>query len=95
MEIGDILLSINIINESHIPSEFRTTLVKGIHEAGDAKAMAHWLKGAKAYVLQNYMPSDNVLHSAGLASFSEAEMQDFLAEAQSEIPHAVLRGIHS
>ena len=85
----------SILMQGQVPYEFRTTLVKGIHKAGDVKDMASWLKGANAYILQNYRASDSVLCGEGLSSFSEEDMQAFLAEAQSEIPHATIRGVNS
>lgn len=47
-------LSVNLIMNSGIPYEFRTTVVPGIHLEEDFDAIAEWIKGAEAYYLQEY-----------------------------------------
>lgn len=47
-------LSVELIRNSRLPYEFRTTVVPGIHTEKDFLAIAEWLKGAKAYYLQEY-----------------------------------------
>lgn len=46
--------SVKMIMESGVPYEFRTTVVPGIHEEKDFLEIAKWIKGAKAYYLQEY-----------------------------------------
>lgn len=53
-DIARIKLSVNLIMQSGIPYEFRTTVVPGIHEVDDFGKIAKWLKGAKLYCLQEY-----------------------------------------
>ncbi len=79
--------------ESGIPHEFRTTLVRGIHREADVLAMAEWLKGAEAYYLQSYVPSERVLSPEGLSPFSGEEMEQFLLTVQKFVPNAKLRGV--
>ncbi|HCP08646.1 MAG TPA: hypothetical protein DIT25_02515 [Candidatus Moranbacteria bacterium] len=49
-----IKLSVGLIMSSGIPYEFRTTVVPGIHTEKDFEEIAKWIKGAKAYYLQEY-----------------------------------------
>lgn len=49
-----IKLSVGLIMNSGLPYEFRTTVVPGIHEEKDFLEIAKWIKGAKAYYLQEY-----------------------------------------
>ncbi len=49
-----IKLSINLIMNSKIPYEFRTTVVPGIHTEKDFDEIAEWISGAEAYYLQEY-----------------------------------------
>jgi len=49
-----IKLSVGLIMNSGVPYEFRTTVVPGIHEEKDFLEIAKWIKGAKAYYLQEY-----------------------------------------
>ncbi len=49
-----IKLSVDLIRNSRVPYEFRTTVVPGIHEEEDFLEIAQWLSGARAYYLQEY-----------------------------------------
>jgi pyruvate formate lyase activating enzyme len=46
--------SIEILMEADIDYEFRTTVVPTIHTEGDIEEIAHYIKGAKRFVLQNF-----------------------------------------
>jgi len=47
-------LSVDLIRNSQIDYEFRTTVVPGMHTEKDFEKIADWLKGAKKYCLQKY-----------------------------------------
>jgi pyruvate formate lyase activating enzyme len=49
-----IKLSVDLIMQSRIPYEFRTTVVPGLHSERDFLEIAKWIKGARAYYLQRY-----------------------------------------
>ena len=49
-----IKLSVDLIRHSRIPYEFRTTAVPGLHTEKDFEEIAKWLKGARAYYIQEY-----------------------------------------
>ena len=49
-----IKLSVEMIMNSGIAYEFRTTVVPGIHSEEDFVAITKWIKGARAYYLQEY-----------------------------------------
>lgn len=49
-----IKLSVELIRNSGLPYEFRTTAVPGFHEEKDFLEIATWLKGSKKYFLQEY-----------------------------------------
>jgi len=54
---GRIRLSVELIKNSGINYEFRTTVVPGLHVEKDFIKIAEWLKGAKSYWLQRYRQS--------------------------------------
>ena len=54
VDIERIKLSVEMIMNSTVPYEFRTTVVPGIHQVEDFIEIAAWIKGAKAYYLQEY-----------------------------------------
>lgn len=78
--------------EGHVPWEFRTTVVKGIHGAEDFMDIGKWLKGPSSYFLQNYVESEEVL-CPGYESFSKGELEEFLGIVKPLIPNTALRGI--
>lgn len=49
-----IKLSVNLIMNSRIPYEFRTTVVPGVHVEEDFLEIAGWISGAQSYWLQAY-----------------------------------------
>lgn len=73
--------------------EFRTTVVKGLHSKESLLEAAEWIRGAKAWYLQQFRDSGALIHADGLSAFSEEEMRNLLTTVQSIIPAAALRGL--
>ena len=73
--------------------EFRTTVVKGLHTEESLLEAAEWIRGAKAWYLQQFRDSGALIHACGLSAFSEEEMQNLLAATQPIIPAVSLRGL--
>ena len=69
--------SVDFLLQNQVDYEFRTTLVKGIHEPQDIEKICHWIGGAKAWYLQNFKDSGSLLapNSCQMSSFSENEME--------------------
>jgi pyruvate formate lyase activating enzyme len=63
VDIERIRLSVDLIRNSGIDYEFRTTVVPGIHEEGDFSEIGKWLDGAKKYVLQAFEDKGKILDS--------------------------------
>ncbi len=53
--------SVELLKESGIEYEFRTTVVKGIHCPEEFEEIGKWLSGAKAYYLQSFQDSEELL----------------------------------
>ncbi|MDA3814770.1 MAG: anaerobic ribonucleoside-triphosphate reductase activating protein [Patescibacteria group bacterium] len=60
-DIDRVKLSVDLIRNSGIDYEFRTTVVPGIHHYKDFEKIAKWLKGSKKYVLQEYRNEGKIL----------------------------------
>lgn len=60
VDTGPIELSVELIKQSNIPYEFRTTLVGGLHESAHIEQLAPLMYGVRRYVVQAYRlpPSD-------------------------------------
>lgn len=84
--------SVNLIRSSGVDHEFRTTVVAELHTQSDFHAIGQWLRGAKAYFLQCFEDSGDIL-CPGLHAPEKSDLENYLAIAGSYIPNAHLRGI--
>ena len=57
VDLERIKLSVDLIRNSGVDYEFRTTAVPGLHEEEDFVKIGQWLRGSKKYVLQRYVES--------------------------------------
>lgn len=72
--------------------EFRTTVVKELHEEKDFREIGQWINGAPKYFLQNYVDSDNVL-KPGFSSYSKEELTRFSEIVMPYVGAVGIRGI--
>lgn len=91
-DIGAINKSIDIIMKKAPDYEFRTTIVRELHDISDVANIAKKLLGAKKYFLQKYVDSGDIL-SSGYSAYSDAEMLEMLDEARSILTVTILRGV--
>lgn len=88
--------------------EFRTTVVKPLHQKSDFESIGKWLQGNEKYFLQSYKDSGDILISSdenvksnvrsetgsnSLSDYTEDELREFLAILKKYIPNAELRGV--
>ena len=92
MDFARFQKSVQLLRESGVLHEFRTTLVKGIHGEKDLEEMGDFLQGAERYFLQGFVDSGNLLVPSVYRAFSSEEMERFLAIIQKYVPAAQLRG---
>ena len=91
-DFGKIKASVAFLMDGTLPFEFRTTVVKELHEKEDFEAIGAWLKGAPAYFLQPYRDSEQVI-LPGFSSYSDAELVQIQDILLSRIPNTVIRGM--
>lgn len=84
--------SVRLLMEGTVPYEFRTTVVREHHEEADFHAIGQWLKGARAYYIQCFVDSGNILQD-GLHAPTQAELEKYLAIAKEYIVNTHLRGV--
>ncbi len=84
--------SAELIMASAVEYEFRTTVVEEFHCADDFHAIGQWLQGAKAYYLQCFEDSGDIL-CPGLHAPSKDSLEHYLAIAGSYIKNTNIRGI--
>ncbi len=93
IDLGRIEESVSFILGSGKDYEFRTTLVKGIHQIEDIKDIAEWISGAEKYFLQQFKDSGDLIVPRGLSAFSPEEMNDYADTARQFVETVELRGI--
>lgn len=76
-----------------LPFEFRTTVVKPLHQPEDFEAIGAWLRGDEPYYLQGFIDSGELLDGAGLAAWDRESMEKFAETVRAYVPHTYLRGI--
>lgn len=88
--------------------EFRTTVVKPLHQKSDFESIGKWLQGDEKYFIQSYKDSGDILISSdentknnvrtetgedSLSDYSTDELNEFLQTVRKYIPNAELRGV--
>lgn len=61
IDLERIKLSVDLIKNSGVDYEFRTTVVPGLHTVEEFKDVAEWLKGSRKYILQKYEDNGKIL----------------------------------
>ena len=79
-------------DSSRFTYEFRTTVVKELHDESAFREIGNWLSGAKRYYLQCYKDSENVL-CPGYHAYKKGEMEAFANLLRPLIPSVALRGL--
>jgi pyruvate formate lyase activating enzyme len=77
---------------SPVDYEFRTTVVREFHEEEDMVSIARWLAGAKAYFLQCYKDSGDII-MPGLSAPSKDTLLHYADMIKPYIQNVKLRGI--
>ena len=61
MDLSVIEESVNLLMNSGIEYEFRTTVMKELHSEKEFREIAEWIKGCSAYYLQSFRPAETLL----------------------------------
>ena len=84
--------TVDFLLHGNLDYEFRTTVVRELHNEEDFLRIGTWLKGAKTYYLQAYKDSDEVLQP-GFSSYSLEELEHFRSILLKNISKVEIRGI--
>lgn len=85
--------SISYLLSAPIDYEFRTTIVQEHHTEEDIVSIGHWIQGAKAYYLQSFVDSGDVL-STGLHGHSKDTLIYYAQLLTPYVNEVSLRGIN-
>lgn len=76
LDIEKIKKSAALIMASGVEYEFRTTLVRELHEMSDLITIGEWLRGAEKYFLQHFEDSGDLIGD-NLSGFTKSESEAF------------------
>ena len=93
VDIAAVERSRDYLMSGAVAYEFRTTLVRGLHTPESVREAAKWVAGARAYWLQQFRDSGDVIAAAGLGAFTDEEMRDMADIVRPFVPSVRLRGV--
>lgn len=87
--------SIEIILKSGVAHEFRTTMLPCYHQEQNLERMRELVKGADAYYLQQFRPSDNLVDDkfSSAESYSAPELESIAKRFEPLVKKVKVRGI--
>ena len=92
LDINPFKKTVEFLLSGKVDFEFRTTVVKGIHQTQDIVEIAKTIKGAKRYFLQSFVDSGDLI-SEGFCAISPVDMQKMADLARAFVPNTEIRGI--
>ncbi len=92
MNFEGIKKSVDILLNSGIDFEFRTTVVKELHTPQDIEKIAEWISGSPAYYLQNFIDSGDLIQD-NLTSVDITVLKNMQNIAQKYVENTQIRGI--
>ncbi|MCR4674326.1 MAG: anaerobic ribonucleoside-triphosphate reductase activating protein [Lachnospiraceae bacterium] len=84
--------SVSFLLEEHVPYEFRTTVVSEYHTEEDFYKIGEWIRGAKAYYIQPFKDSEQVLQK-DLHTPADATLLRYKEIMSSYVKKAEIRGL--
>ena len=84
--------SIKLIGNSNIDHEFRTTIIKNIHDMDKILKICSYVDNNQKMFLQNFEQSENVKDKS-LESFNKDELIDIQKKVRERFPNVKVRGV--
>ena len=92
LDVGPIRESVGFLLEGLVDYEFRTTVVRELHDEDSFRAIGPWLSGAKRYFLQSFVDRDTVLRE-GLHPWDGETLGSFADLVRPYVEQVELRGV--
>jgi pyruvate formate lyase activating enzyme len=89
---GPVRESIELLLSGRVDYEFRTTVVRQLHDEAVLRDAARTIPGAKRYFLQKFVDSGYLL-AGGMTAYSDREMRALLEAVSPYVETAALRGV--
>ena len=84
--------SVEFLMSGVVDYEFRTTIVKELHNEDDIQDIVSWIGGAKKYYLQGFIDSGDLICS-GYSGYNKTDLEKLLNIAKKNFGTVELRGI--
>ncbi|MBO5946305.1 MAG: anaerobic ribonucleoside-triphosphate reductase activating protein [Clostridia bacterium] len=91
LDISPIEASVEFLMSGVVDYEFRTTVVRELHTHEDMVKIGKWIEGARAYFLQSYRDSEDVILPS-LSAHDTKTVAEFLDAVKVYVPNAQIRG---
>ncbi|MBO4562517.1 MAG: anaerobic ribonucleoside-triphosphate reductase activating protein [Clostridia bacterium] len=91
MDTAPILESIEFLLSGSVGYEFRTTVVRELHDRASFENIGRMIEGAERYFLQPFKDRDTVLF-AGFTTPTGEELEEYLETVRPFVKHAEIRG---
>ncbi len=91
-DVTPVLESVKLLESSGIPHEFRTTVVKELHDEETIQDIGVWLAGDTKYFLQQFQ-NDRPLIGENLTPYEPATLDKFKEILGSTLPKTEVRGV--
>ena len=85
--------SVALIMGSGLPYEFRTTLCAELHDETSVREIGEWIKGCKAYFLQAYRDSEEILVPGLYHAPEKKTIERFREILLPSIENVTIRGV--
>lgn len=91
-DVTPIKKTVELLKQGRVDYEFRTTVVKELHEIKDFEEIAKWLEGCERYYLQQFVDSGDII-SDGMTAYDRETMEKIKNVVSEKIPCVELRGV--
>lgn len=91
-DVSRVCESVSYLLSNPVDYEFRTTVVKEHHTHQDMRQIGEWIQGAKAYYLQAYKDSEDIIQT-GLGSPTKQELSEYKDILSSYVQNVSIRGM--
>jgi pyruvate formate lyase activating enzyme len=88
--VESVKLSAKILMQGRVDFEFRTTLMRELHDESGAWEIGRWLSGDEKYFLQDYRDEGDLL-VGGFTPLTKEEKETFVNILKKHIPKAKFR----
>jgi pyruvate formate lyase activating enzyme len=91
-DLAPVYKTVELLKEGKVDYEFRTTVVNELHSAEDFEAIGRWISGSKAYFLQCFNDSGDLI-GENLTAPTKSQLDEYLHIVKKYVCNSHIRGI--